>query len=178
MSFLNRSHIVASSTVPVIKWDRETSAFVFQTPPRGGGAWINSPVTQPFALDIWRLQHGFDHWVHGVHLGTVLTSVSDPVPTSPEPKAKAIFSVPVYSAEFGGRRDLMITDKNTSDALDALLDEIAKKAKAVQVTGTFDVPVVEVTTTTTADFGTAPVFGVFDWTKRPPAWGQVIVVFP
>jgi hypothetical protein len=180
MSFLNRDHVAVASTNNTAKWDEQQEAIVFSKRTEHGG-WHDAPVTQPFAMDIWTAQHGWEWWpeINGSKTRlTSLGSVSAPCPARPnEPKAKQLYSVPIYSHELGGRRDLVVKGKAATEALCDLFDDIAVVAKEAQASGVLIVPVIEATTAATAEFGVAPVFSVSDWTERPPLWGTAIVDF-
>jgi hypothetical protein len=181
MGFLNRQHVAeATTSAKIVKWDEQAGAFTYSK--RVGTEFKQMPVTEPFAIDIWQTQHGWETWVESNGSRSrqvVLASVNQPVPPKPDGKPMAIYCVPVGSRELGGRRDLIVKGKEPTAAFCDLYDTIA--AAVAKITAEHGevvaVPIVEVAVKATDDFGNAPVFDIIEWDNRPQTWGPTIVKF-
>jgi hypothetical protein len=174
MSLISRTHIDPSTT-KALKWDADAACFV--TSQRVGNDFKQTPVTQPFALDCWRAQHGYEQWLgdDGARTRhTALAPVSSPLPAKPDGKATAIYSIPVYSAELGGERELIIRGEAVVAALSDLFDVIEQTIANI---ADKRVPVVSVETVSTDSFGQAPKFNVDGAMPRPAKWPAPIVTF-
>jgi hypothetical protein len=175
---LNRQHVSTSTTAKTVKWDEQATALVFSRPVAGGG-FADALIIQPFAMDIWQCQIGWEWWAEdtgGKSRHVALAPVNQKAPSKPDDKAREIYSVPLYSKELGGRRDFIVKGKNATDALCDLFEELEKDAKTFEQNRTYLLPIIK-TTTKETDFATAPVFNIVDWVERPPSCGVVMVSF-
>jgi hypothetical protein len=171
MVYLNRNHVTEKAG-NIVQWTEAAGSFTFSKNEQG--VWRAVSVTQPFAMDVWTAQHGFELWVGDdgrKSREVVLVSVSEPLPAKPDGKLTCIYSVRVYSAEMGGQRDLVVKHKAPTDAFCDFFDSIVADHP-----DNATVPIVRVTSKI-SDFGTAPVFDIQTWKPRPAHWVKPTVSF-
>jgi hypothetical protein len=174
MSLIKRDFFTAPSLKPV-QWDFNLGAFT--TSQRVGNEWQQVPVAQPFALDFWLAQHGYEVWTDSngkKERKTSMASVSGPMPEEPSGKTTRLYTVPVWSGELGGQRELVIKGEAITAAFADLFDEIEAKLDGVD---DVPVPIVSVSSKDTVEYGKAPVFNLDDWELRPNNWPKPIVSF-
>lgn len=173
MAFLNRQHVSAAPTLGPVQWDEPLGRFAYKKPGGGRGEpWVPVPLVSEFIMDVWTAKHGFEAWKDNTPT-TVLASVSRPLPTPPEGKATALYSVPINSKDIGGWRDLIIKGKSPTEAFCDLFDEVAEHLSIDDVAA---MPVISVVTET-GDFGSTPKFTIENWIARPLTMAPAIVDF-
>ena len=170
MSIINTTHVATTSNSRQVRWDEPAGTFAYSAWSRADKAFTSRPVEMPFAVDIWTAQHGWEQFNGG--RSVTMKLISDNLPAKPEGKATAIYSLPVYSAELSGRQELVIKGDAVTQALSDFFDMIKGKLGDPTM-----VPVVEIESEITDSFGSAPIFHVSGWTKRPDTWSRTIVDF-
>lgn len=148
-----------------VTWNRENGCFTHRVPQGEGFASVK--VEQPFVMDVWQAQHGYQVLVKDQPRETMLASVGDPLPEKPA-GGKKCFIVPVYSPEVGFRAELVIQGMACTEALANLFDQLKEDEAASDA-----VPLIAVSQTTT-DYGLAPTFQVIDWKPRKAAFGKTL----
>lgn len=186
MSFLNRNHLTEAAP-GTVTWTEAKGAFTYSA--KIGSDWLQVPVMKPFAMDVWTAQHGYEFWLevggkrsrqsYLVSVSKKLCDASEVPGLANDDKVTCIYSVPVYSVELGGRRDLIIKGSTASRAFCDLFDELEvlnDEAGGFKASH-FPVPIIEVDSEAT-DFGSAPVFKISDWLAlRPVKWSKPTVSF-
>lgn len=169
---LNRNHVADISTNnKLVTW--ETDCFVrSEKSPTG---FVKTALIEPFALDVWTAQHGFEVWSEADGKRTrktILAPVSEPLPAKPE-GGVAIYLIAIYSTEIGiNRHDLLVKGAVTTEAVCDLFDLLAPE----MINKTPKVPVVIYTIVPT-DLGCRPVFEIAAIDLRPARWGKPTVSF-
>ena len=162
-------------SVPIIQtvtWNQ--SAGVFTTRQRVNGHFEQVPVEEAFALDYHLARHGYESWDgkdDARERKLVMASVSADLPEQPDKHWKPLYTVPVWSSELGGQRELVVKGEAATAAFADLFDVIEGNIKGIDE---LVVPVVSVSKATT-DFGLAPLFEIADWAPRPDKWPVPIV---
>lgn len=172
MSLINKAHVSAATSIPTVKWNN--NRFMFSRLIDHG--FCDVGLLEAVAIDVWQAQHGWEWWEDKVrYTDTASVSLSCPQQPTGQSKAKPFYTIPVYSSEIGGRRDLIIKGKSCTDALSAFFTEIEDVMKEAQENNIFIIPVVKFTSKETIDFGVAPVFNIKNWMARPVGFSPVIV---
>ena len=128
-------------------------------------------------MDVYQIMHGFEQWMPNGEKrerSVVMSPADKPLPIKPEGKVTAIYSVPVYSNEIGGRCDLIINGASATEALDDLFTDVQEKLHGLDEEA---LPVIVVSADHDGLFGAKPVFTITDWTRRPERFGKALVSF-
>jgi hypothetical protein len=168
---LNRAHCAETTAIHAVKWNESQGAFTHSK--NVNSDWIQVPLVEPFAIDVWMARHGFEVWTDNKRTEH-LAPVSSDMPAKPsEGKPIPIYSVPVYSKEIGGQGGMLIVKgKVATDALCDLFDLIGNDLTDEHP----QIPVVHVQTED-SDFGVKPTFSLTDIVARPVIWARPIVTF-
>lgn len=168
---LNRAHFAEPTVAHTVRWNEGEGAFTHSK--NINREWVQVPLTEPFAIDVWLARHGYEVWIDKTRTDC-LASVSDPMPAQPSTgKATAIYSVPVYSREIGnGGAELIVKGKVATECLADLFDAIADDFTDAHP----QIPVVTVRVED-SDFGVKPIFELDDVVARPATWRKPIVSF-
>ncbi len=171
MSLIKRDFYI-TPTVQAVTWNQ--SAGEFTTSQRVNGNFEQMSVKDSFALDYHLARHGYETW-NGQderrERKLCMAAVSAPLPAQPDKTWKPLYTVPVWSTELGGQRELVIKGEAVTAAFADLFDAIEATVKGIDEAV---VPMVSVSSVM-GDFGTAPVFEIEDWIPRPEKWGTPIV---
>jgi hypothetical protein len=172
MSLIQRD-FYSTPTVQTVAWNQTAGAFM--TSQRINGSFEQMSVKDAMVLDYHLAKHGFELWdgkdtVRERKL--CMAAVSDPLPKQPDKTWKPLYTVPVWSSELGGMRELVIKGEAITAALADLFDDIESKVNAHQEEAI--VPIISVTRADT-EFGMAPVFHIEQWMPRPDKWPTPIV---
>ena len=91
-------------TLMAVRWDQQSGEFLTRF--KVGNEWQDRPVTEPFAIDVWMAQHGYEGWfdIDGKRTRkTVLASISDDLPHDPGEGYKPLYVVPINNRAIGTR---------------------------------------------------------------------------
>jgi hypothetical protein len=184
---IRRDTTATAEQPKIVRWMTAFNGFGFDKWSATAHAFVVHRISQSFVMDLWQTRHGYEWWEkvgnEKVHRDNFV-SASDPEPDKPAgQKAKMYYVIPIYSAEIGGRRELMIGGDNPTGALKAFFGEIDDKKSvlatliAAEKCDASIVPDVQVSYTTGSDRAAMPVFVVGDWLERPDEWGKIGVRF-
>jgi hypothetical protein len=142
---------------------------------KGGFTKINLPITEPFAMDIWKLQSGW-YWWTGTGTDrrrhTMLVPLGENDPEQPNEDAVACYSVPVFSTQLGiGGADFVVENAGAFIGLQALLDDI----KGCPEVRENKVPIIAYVGSVDTDDGPVPGLAITNWTPRPDRWGNPLI---
>jgi hypothetical protein len=137
----------------------------------------NLVVSDLFGTDVWQMQHGYEVWLKHPNgkwsREVALVPLDQPAPDTPI-DGHAIYTMPIYSAVWGGRAELVFDDKASSAALAAFCDEINTWPECHSADPVM-IPHVEVTEIEQDEFGVRPVLAIAEWAERPRRWGALMI---
>jgi hypothetical protein len=138
------------------------------------GGFADKPLADPFAIDIWRMQAGWQWFVKAEGRQTLLAPLGQPIAERPCEEAQSIYQVPIYSPELDGRADLVLDTKPATQSFNLIRRTFEGTPEYYRGM----IPVVYCTDRHETDDGWIAELTVEDWIERTGIFGQRLIAVP
>jgi hypothetical protein len=169
---LNTAHITARPRSATVK-HKFGFGLIREVNRKVAGAWETQhvQVAEPFALDLGRVQTGWENYEKGVGRSLTVVAAGAETPAKPADKARGVIIAPIASSEVGSCAELQIDTAPAAAGFQALFNA----AMATPNAADGQIPIVQFTAD---NLDGEPEFEILDWIDRPPFFGARLVPAP